>query len=717
MKILVLDSTTYKEKGVGKGAYFSTPTIAYLRSLGHEVTVSPHPQGLQQADLVWTEWCNEDAYAVAQAGCNRLVVRMRGFDLWGPLDRLAWQNVYALVYESKFLKRMAEERFPGLRDVRNDVIPAGIDLDRFPFRTPQANSIDIAMLARSTSDKGYQLALEWARQRPGIHLHITTAMAETNPRLIGYIRHVAPPNVTIYGEVDTPTWLKEVGANFILSASIWETLGYSIVEGMAMGLCPLVHDHPGARDLWPRDSIWRNLDELGNALARPYSREFGRKWVEEHFDGKVQSKKFADLVLDGLEPRMASITPASRRDARTEVRATFADREQITAIWKKAGALVESGDLEAAVHEALVFFSATATGGQLAEECRALCMAIAIGYRDVQNYGPAAEWASRALAEGPMVEPLCLLGEIALLRGCLGEAIKWYEAACAMPPTPTRYPLPSLMDARQDRLRELRGYATVPLGVGDPPGIYHFVVTVRNAEQWIERCLKSIAGQRKTNYTVTVIDDDSTDKTYETAQNTLCELGNPNTWAIFKNPYRKYQMCNLVYAIKDGTDPEIEPDDVVVLVDGDDWLAHDHVIERLDEAYASGAWMTYGSFVLASGRPGWATRYPPEIVRDGTYRKNAFLGVHLRTFRKWLWDKIDVGDFHDDRDGEWLRVCGDIALMTPMLEMARERAIYIPDVLYVFNTDNPLSTEKVDWRARVATRETINARTPYQRLP
>ena len=46
------------------------------------------------------------------------------------------------------------------------------------------------MVGRAVELKGYQLAMEWARQRSDIRLHVGMAFEETNPRLVEYLRHV-----------------------------------------------------------------------------------------------------------------------------------------------------------------------------------------------------------------------------------------------------------------------------------------------------------------------------------------------------------------------------------------------------------------------------------------------------------------------------------------------------------------------------------------------
>ena len=54
---------------------------------------------------------------------------------------------------------------------------------------------------------------------------------------------------------------------------------------------------------------------------------------------------------------------------------------------------------------------------------------------------------------------------------------------------------------------------------------------------------------------------------------------------------------------------------------------------------------------------------------------------HLRTFRKYLFNAIDIDDLK--LDGEWIDIATDWAFMVPIIEMA-ENPRYISDVLYLY---------------------------------
>ena len=126
---------------------------------------------------------------------------------------------------------------------------------------------------------------------------------------------------------------------------------------------------------------------------------------------------------------------------------------------------------------------------------------------------------------------------------------------------------------------------------------------------------------------------------------------------------------------------KLEDEAVVVLVDGDDWLAHKRALARVAQAhYGEGAWCTYGSFRNSDGSPGFAAPYGPEE----DYRRSDWRATHLKSFRAGLFNRIK----HEDLQylGKWIDRGDDPAFMFCILEMAgRDRTQWIRDFLYVYN--------------------------------
>lgn len=131
-----------------------------------------------------------------------------------------------------------------------------------------------------------------------------------------------------------------------------------------------------------------------------------------------------------------------------------------------------------------------------------------------------------------------------------------------------------------------------------------------------------------------------------------------------------YNLHNVISALAKNS--------VVVCVDLDDWLPHDRVLERVQQMHDAGAWVTYGSYQFADGRPGHVKPYA-----STNYRGSSWLASHLKTFRAGLFHRITGDDLH--YQGEWLHRCVDLATMFPVLEMAGDRVTCCGDVLYTYN--------------------------------
>lgn len=196
-------------------------------------------------------------------------------------------------------------------------------------------------------------------------------------------------------------------------------------------------------------------------------------------------------------------------------------------------------------------------------------------------------------------------------------------------------------------------------------------------EDFIGACLHSLRMQTCREWQAEVTVDRDGDRTYERAVEAA--QGDPRI-RITRNARRLYTMENVVAAMRRS---RTAPDDVVVILDGDDWFITDRALERIAEEHADpDCWLTYGSWI--SNTPGHPGRWP--AYPDGAdFRTHRWLGTAVRTWKKWLFDCIDEDDLRDRR-GRYFRIGEDVAYMLPMLEMATtRRAVHIAEPLLLYN--------------------------------
>ena len=183
---------------------------------------------------------------------------------------------------------------------------------------------------------------------------------------------------------------------------------------------------------------------------------------------------------------------------------------------------------------------------------------------------------------------------------------------------------------------------------------------------------------------------------------------------LITNNDKKFALRNIVEAI-DSIEPQ--DDDIIILLDGDDWLPNDDVLNYLASAYEKeDILLTYGSYLeYPTGRIGIEpSEYPDHVIKNNAFRKDQWRASHLRTFKYKLWKEVDKKDLLDE-DGFYYKVAYDQAVMLPMLEMAGEKIKYIDKPLCVYNRHNPLNVDKQKQEQQYNTMLKIREKDPYER--
>lgn len=225
-----------------------------------------------------------------------------------------------------------------------------------------------------------------------------------------------------------------------------------------------------------------------------------------------------------------------------------------------------------------------------------------------------------------------------------------------------------------------------------------FVVVIPsyNNSCWVEKNLRSIFEQRYDNFRIIYIDDASTDGTLEQVQALTKRYGQEHRMQIWHNETNRGAVENIYRAVHSCQDREI-----VITCDGDDWLAHDKVLQKLNEKYAdSSVWATYGSYIEYPSYTytlgNFAKPLPKSVVANHSIRsfttKHWYLS-HMRTFYASLFKRIQLKDLL--RQGDYFDAAYDVAFMLPIAEMAGEHLHFIDEIFYVYNRASPINDDKV----------------------
>ena len=240
------------------------------------------------------------------------------------------------------------------------------------------------------------------------------------------------------------------------------------------------------------------------------------------------------------------------------------------------------------------------------------------------------------------------------------------------------------------------------------------IVPVYNCEKWISNTITSIKLQTHEDFECCIINDMSIDNTVDVIRDSI---GLDRRFKFIDNTEKKYALKNIYDGIKFISSND---EDILITVDGDDWLADNQVLKTVNNVYESTAClMTYGNFMEhpnESIHAAFTTPYNQEIIDNNAFRDTTWKASHLRTFKKKLWDRINVNDLINPKTNEFYEVACDLAIMYPMLEMAGNRSRNISEVLYIYNKENPLSDMYIKTQEQISIADDIRNKNKYSKV-
>jgi glycosyltransferase involved in cell wall biosynthesis len=126
-----------------------------------------------------------------------------------------------------------------------------------------------------------------------------------------------------------------------------------------------------------------------------------------------------------------------------------------------------------------------------------------------------------------------------------------------------------------------------------------------NAEQYIEKCIGSIMGQDYTDFTCYITHDLSTDNSVSLIKEMIKD---DNRFILIDDNTKKlYQTGNFDKVIRNN--PNISDNDILIEVDGDDWLPDSKVFNRINDLYSDdNVWIANGCFRYSNGQLGFSSK-------------------------------------------------------------------------------------------------------------
>lgn len=207
-----------------------------------------------------------------------------------------------------------------------------------------------------------------------------------------------------------------------------------------------------------------------------------------------------------------------------------------------------------------------------------------------------------------------------------------------------------------------------------------FISPFRNCAPFLKECAESLLKQKRGDWVAFFRDDCSDDE----GANLI-----PSDPRIFVQ--RNSSRLGGLGSVHEGiVSNNLSNEDIVCVLDGDDYLVGDDVLDVISSIYEEkGCLVSYGQYENNNGDSGHCRAYSREDF--GRIRSCGFIASHLKTFRYKVYAEAMRRDPNCDRyrndDGAFFDMAWDIALMTPLMELVGfEGVAFNPKVVYHYRT-------------------------------
>lgn len=289
---------------------------------------------MEWSDISWFEWCtNLAVIGSRQPKVCRNIVRLHRYEAYELWPRqVNWANIDVLVtVGNSFVRQALLERVPQLESTTSLVnIANGVNLEKFPFTARQRGK-NIAFLANLRAVKNPAFVLQCMQKLhyidPEYRLFFGGMVQDA--ALEQYLRHMVAAlelgDVVFFDgwQPDVCSWLRD--KHYVASTSIIESQGMGVLEAMACGLKPVVHNFPGASETFPSEFLFNIAEEFCSRICSDvYEPQRYRTYVEERYTLKNQLNK-----INNIFTRFEAEIDAQHRDAWRHSQSADSNRQRI----------------------------------------------------------------------------------------------------------------------------------------------------------------------------------------------------------------------------------------------------------------------------------------------------------------------------------------------------------------------------------------------------
>jgi glycosyltransferase involved in cell wall biosynthesis len=240
-------------------------------------------------------WCNEDTvhFINTEPKFAKYIVYVRRYEMFGFVNQVDWSKVDKVIMVNNCLANELHRAF----GVEPEVLYNAIDDSKWSYRK-RTHGKKIAMVGYINQKKNLPLAMQIMSLLPhDYELHLAGGIQDGATWM--YLKNLADDmrvKVRCYGQIpheDMDEWLED--KNYILSCAISEGCPNNVLEAMAKGIKPVIHNWPGAVEQFG-DLVFNTVSEAALMIGSlSYDSEEYARMVEYKF-GQKNYERLKEIV-------------------------------------------------------------------------------------------------------------------------------------------------------------------------------------------------------------------------------------------------------------------------------------------------------------------------------------------------------------------------------------------------------------------------------------
>ncbi|QNU66876.1 glycosyltransferase [Ruminiclostridium herbifermentans] len=269
---------------------------------------------MKWADICWFEWCDElliYASKLEIAKQKKIICRLHSYEAFTYYPaQVNWECVDKLIFVSEDIQKYVIEHFK-VNKGNTIVIPNGVDMSKWSYKQREPG-FNVAYVGYINYKKGPMLLLHTIKaiydKDNRYKFYIAGQFQDT--RYLLYFQQMSKEfglenNFFIEGwQKDLDNWLED--KNYILCTSVLESQNMSVMQAMAKGIKPVVHNFVGAKGIYPDEYLWNTIDEaVCNITEEGYNSDEYRSFIDINYSLEKQinaiDKMINELIIKDKE--------------------------------------------------------------------------------------------------------------------------------------------------------------------------------------------------------------------------------------------------------------------------------------------------------------------------------------------------------------------------------------------------------------------------------